>query len=54
MGVAIILDTMRPLQAFDQSGRARAATAMVKALAEAKEAGIDPGPILKLVDWEGV
>ncbi len=29
-----------------------AATGLVKALAEAKAAGIDPGPVLKLVDWE--
>lgn len=52
LGSAVTLDVMRPLQAFDAGGRARAVTAMVKALAEAKEAGIDPGPVFKLVDFE--
>jgi len=52
LGGAVTLDVMRPLQAFDAGGRARAVTATIKALAEAQEAGIDPGPILKLVDWE--
>ena len=52
LGVPIALDVMRPLQAFDAGGRARAVTAVVKAMAEAKEAGVDPAPALKLVDWE--
>ena len=51
LGTAVEIDVMRPLQAFDAGGRARAVTAMVKALAEAKEAGIDPAPVLNLVDW---
>lgn len=51
LGSAVSLDVMRPLQAYDAGGRARAMTAVVKALAEAREAGIDPGVALKLVDW---
>lgn len=50
-GENVTIDTMRPLQAYDQGGRARALATVVKALAEAKEAGIDPGPALALVDW---
>ncbi len=52
LGVPIALDVMRPLQAFDAGGRARAVTAIVKAMAEAKEADVDPTPAFKLVDWE--
>lgn len=52
LGGMVSLDVMRPLQAFDAGGRARAMTAVIKALAEAKEAGIDPGTALKLVDWK--
>jgi len=48
----VSIDTMRPLQAYDAGGRARALTAIVGALAAAKEAGVDPGTALKLVDWE--
>lgn len=42
---------MRPLQAFDAGGRARAAAGIVQALALVKEAGVDPDQALKLVDW---
>ena len=50
LGAAIDLDVMRPLQAFDAGGRARAMMGIIKAMAEAKEAGIDPGTALQLVD----
>lgn len=52
LGAAIKLDTLRPLQAFDAGGRARAASGIVQALAAAKEAGVDPATALKLVDWD--
>lgn len=52
LGVTVRLDTMRPLQAFDAGGRARALTAIVGAMAQAKEAGVDPSDALRLVDWE--
>jgi hypothetical protein len=45
----------RPLQAFDAGGRARAAATIIGALADAKEAGLDPATIAKAfsqVDWE--
>lgn len=43
---------MKPLHAYDAGGRARAATAVVQALALAKEAGVDADEALKLVNWE--
>ncbi|MEM7696737.1 MAG: phage portal protein [Pseudomonadota bacterium] len=52
LGVPVSLDVMRPLQAFDAGGRARAAATMVEALARAKEAGIDAAPAMKFIDWE--
>jgi hypothetical protein len=51
-GLAVKLDVMRPLQAFDAGGRARALSAIVQTLALAKEAGVDPAQALKLVDWQ--
>lgn len=52
LGLAVKIDTMRPLQAFDAGGRARAAATLVQALAQAKEAGVDPTQALHLVDWK--
>lgn len=52
LGSTVTLDTLRPLQAFDAGGRARAAVGIVQALAAAKEAGVDPAMALKLVDWQ--
>lgn len=52
LGQPVALDVMRPLQAYDAGGRARAASAVVKALAEAKAAGVDADQVLKLVDWD--
>lgn len=54
LGSAITMDVVRPLQAFDAGGRARAFAAMVKALAEAKAAGLDPQAVedsLSFIDW---
>jgi len=53
LGQSVKLDVMRPLQAFDAAGRARALGVIVQSLAMAKEAGIDPSQALRLVDWEG-
>jgi len=49
------IDVLRPLQAWDAGGRARALAGYVEALARAKEAGLSPGEVaegLRLVDWE--
>lgn len=48
---SVKLDVMRPLQAFDAGGRARAVSAVIQALSLAKEAGIDPKSALSLVNW---
>ena len=45
------LDVMRPQQAFDVGGRARALAAVVQTLALAKESGLDTDKAMKLVDW---
>ncbi|MGR3515380.1 MAG: phage portal protein [Paracoccaceae bacterium] len=52
LATPITLDCMRPLQAFDAGGRARAAAQVVQLLAQAKEAGVDPKEAMKLVDWD--
>lgn len=52
LGSKITLDVMRPLQAFDAGGRARALNAIVQAHAAAKEAGVDIDKALHLMDWQ--
>lgn len=47
----VSLDVMRPLQAFDSGGRARTVSALVQAMAQAKEAGVDVERTLQLVGW---
>jgi len=51
LGGNVSLDVMRPLQAFDTGGRARAFAAVVQTLALAKENGVDPERAMALVDW---
>jgi hypothetical protein len=51
LGQPINLDVMRPMQAIDVGGRSPAASVIVAALAQAKEAGVDPETAFKLVDW---
>ena len=54
LGAEIMIDVMRPLQAFDSGNRARSAGAIISALAEAKAAGLDPAQVdlaLSLVNW---
>lgn len=53
LGSDVAIDTLRPLQAFDTGGRARAMAGVIQALALAKEAGIDPEVAMRLVNWEG-
>lgn len=55
LGGDIQIDTLRPLQAFDTAGRARALGAIVNAMADAKAAGIAPADMsggMRLVDWK--
>ncbi|RAI01022.1 hypothetical protein DLJ53_17520 [Acuticoccus sediminis] len=55
LGTPVSVDVVRPTQAFDAGGRARAFATMVAAIAQAKEAGLDPQAIedsFKFIDWE--
>lgn len=54
LGSEVMVDLLRPVQAFDAGGRARALATIVQALAQAKEAGLAPGDMnaaLTLVNW---
>lgn len=55
LGARVQIDTIRPLQAFDAGGRARALSAIVKTLVEAQEAGLqlaDVSGAMHMVDWK--
>lgn len=52
LATPVAIDLLRPLQAYDAGGRARAAATVIQALAMAKEAGVDPAEALHLVDWD--
>ncbi|WP_442753887.1 phage portal protein [Methylocystis sp. JAN1] len=55
LGGEIRLDTLRPTQAFDAGGAARALGALVSAMAEAKAAGLPPEALasaFQRLDWE--
>jgi hypothetical protein len=54
IGQAVKIDVVRPSQAFDAGGKARALATMVAALAQAKEAGIEGATLqdaLSFIDW---
>lgn len=56
LGTPVKIDTLRPTQAFDAGGSARAVSTLVSAMAEAKAAGLDPAMVasaFRRVDWEG-
>lgn len=54
LGSAVMIDVVRPMQAFDAGGKARALSTMVQALAQAKESGIEGATLqdaLSFIDW---
>lgn len=54
LGGKVTLDVVRPMQAFDAGGKARALSTMLQALAQAKEAGIEGAALqdaLAFIDW---
>ena len=56
LGVAVMIDVMRPVQAFDVGGRARALSTIIEAMARAKELQLSPDEVntaLTLVNWGG-
>jgi phage portal protein BeeE len=55
LGASIAIDLLTPLQAFDQGGSARAVATLVQAMAQAKEAGLDPAAVAGIfarMDWQ--
>ena len=55
LGDLVTIDVVRPMQAFDHGGKARALGAMLQAMATAKEAGLDGATVedaLKFIDWQ--
>lgn len=52
LGTEVTIDVMRPTQAFDAGSRARSFGALISALAQAKEAGLDPGAAMKALNWD--
>ena len=52
LGGQITIDVETPVQAYDTGGRARALSGIIKALSEAKEAGINPEAAMRLVGWQ--
>lgn len=55
LGSKVTLDVVRPMQAFDAGGKARALSTMVMALAQAKGAGIEGATLqdaLSFIDWQ--
>jgi hypothetical protein len=56
LGLPVRVDVVRPLQAYDAGGKARALSTIIEATARAKEAGLSPGEFaaaLKMLDIEG-
>ena len=54
LGSEVVIDVMRPVQAYDVGGRARALSTMIEGLARAKELGLSPDEVnkaLTLVNW---
>jgi len=54
LGGEVMIDVMRPVQAYDVGGRARALGAVIEAMARAKELQLSPDEVnqaLTLVNW---
>ena len=54
LGAPVAIDVVRPMQAYDHGGKARALGAMLQAMAQAKEAGLDDATIKdaqQFIDW---
>ncbi|WP_323717312.1 hypothetical protein [Paracoccus aminovorans] len=54
LGATVAIDVVRPMQAYDHGGKARALSTMLQAMATAKEAGLDAATVkdaLQFIDW---
>lgn len=54
LATTVSLDTMRPSQAFDAGGRARALSGVIKGMAEAKEAGLSDEQMAAAMKFAGI
>lgn len=54
LGADVTLDAMKPLQAYDAGGRARALSGVIQGLAAAKEAGLSEEQITAALKFSGV
>lgn len=54
LGADVTLDTLRPLQAYDAGGRARALSGVVEGLAAAKQAGLSDEQVTAALRFAGV
>lgn len=55
LGTRVLIDAVRPMQAYDAGGKARALVSMIEGLARAKEAGIEGATLqdaLSFIDWQ--
>ena len=55
LGGRVLIDVVRPMQAFDAGGKARALGALMQAMALAKESGIEGATLqdaLSFIDWQ--
>ena len=54
LGATVAIDVVRPMQAYDHGGKARAFGAMLQAFAAAKDAGLDGATLndaMQFIDW---
>ncbi|MDT0635051.1 phage portal protein [Spectribacter hydrogenooxidans] len=54
LGATVAIDTLRPLQAYDAGGRARALTGVLEGLAAARESGLPEDQIAAALKFAGV
>ena len=54
LGGKVTLDVVRPMQAMDHGGKARAFATLLQAMAQAKQAGLNDATVkdaLTFIDW---
>lgn len=54
LDAAVTIDTLRPLQAYDAGGRARALSGIIQGLAQARESGLSDEQITAALSFAGV
>lgn len=54
LDATVTIDTLRPLQAYDAGGRARALSGVIQGLAQARESGLSDEQITAALTFAGV